>query len=270
MPSKCHNSRRNLVVTALHSKAHVMSAVILRDMRTRFFNHGLGFIIQPLWPLAHIIIIMMINVMAGRAAPYGDSPMIFFATGLIPALTFIYISRFMSLSLILNKSMLSFPIVKVTDILFGRAILEAMSAVITLALMWLIFTAIGVSPYPDDPAQALLAFLTTILLGVGIGTIVGVITLFLPIFATGYALMGIIFYLSSGSLFVTSNFPDQIAIPLSYNPVLQCVEWMRTAYFEGYSDRLVNKEYLLAFGLGSLFLGLVAERLSRRILLDES
>lgn len=269
MQNKRKNARRQ-TIDALCEKGNVISAVMLRDMRTRFFNHGLGFIIQSLWPMAHILIIMMINVAAGRSAPYGDSPMIFFATGLVPTLTFIYISRFMSLSLIINKSMLSFPIVKVTDVLFGRAFLEVVAGVITLLLIWLVLTALGVNPYPNDPAQALLAYLATILLAVGIGTIVGVLTLFLPIFATGYALMGIIFYLSSGSLFVASNFPDQIAIPLSYNPVLQCVEWMRAAYFEGYSDRLVDKGYLLSFGVGALFIGLTAERLSRRILLDVS
>jgi len=75
---------------------------------------------------------------------------------------------------------------------------------------------------------------------------------------------------SSGCLFVTPNLPDQIAIPLSYNPIVQCVEWMRTAYFENYSDRLVDKEYLLAFGIISLLAGLLAERFSRRILMDGS
>jgi capsular polysaccharide transport system permease protein len=90
----------------------------------------------------------------------------------------------------------------------------------------------------------------------------------MPIFATVYALLGIIIYLASGAVFVTPNLPDQIAIPLSYNPVVQCVEWMRVAYFENYSDRLLDRGYLLAFGLGSLFIGLVAERLSKRILMD--
>ncbi len=245
-----------------------MGAVILRDMRTRFFNHGLGFIVQSLWPLFHILVVMMINVSAGRAAPYGDNPMIFFASGLMPALLFIYISRFMSLSIILNKPMLSFPVVRITDILFARAFLEVTAGFITIALMWVIFTVLGISPYPDDPVQAILAYLATILLALGVGTIVGVITSFLPIFATIYALMGIVFYVTSGCLFVTSNFPDQIAIPMSYNPVLQCVEWMRTAYFENYSDRLVNREYLVAFGASTLLVGLIGERALRRILLE--
>ncbi|AVA25745.1 capsular biosynthesis protein [Rhizobium sp. NXC24] len=252
----------------LGQRQNVMSAVILRDMRSRFFNHGLGFIVQSLWPLAHMVVIIFINAYAGRAAPYGESPLIFFGVGVIPTLTFLYISRFMSLSVLMNRNMLSFPVVRVVDILFGRALLEIMAGCITLVFLWVVFTALGLNPYPADPAQAVLAYLATILLAVGIGTIAGVITSFIPFFATAYALMSIIFYMSSGCLFVTVDLPDQAAIPLSYNPVVQCVEWMRTAYFENYSDRLVDKEYLLGFGIASLFVGLVAERCSRRILMD--
>jgi len=43
---------------------------------------------------------------------------------------------------------------------------------------------------------------------------------------------------------------------------------MRIAYFENYSDRLLDREYLLAFGMVSLLIGLLAERFSRRILMD--
>jgi capsular polysaccharide transport system permease protein len=262
--------KRSSSFAAIREKRDVMGAVILRDMRTRFFNHGVGFLVQSLWPLVHMLVIIFINTVSGRAAPYGESPLIFFGAGIVPTITFLYISRFMSLSVVLNRNMLSFPIVKVTDILFGRAFLEIIAGFFTIFLMWIIFTSLGLSPYPADPAQAILAYLATILLALGVGTVAGVITSFAPMFATAYALSGIILYLASGCLFVTPSFPDQIAIPLSYNPVAQCVEWMRTAYFENYSDRLVNKEYLLAFGLLSLFIGLLAERLFRRVLMDES
>ncbi len=260
--------KQTTFVGALKQKRNVMVAVMLRDMRTRFFNHGLGFLVQSLWPLVHMLVIISINTFSGRAAPYGDSPWVFFGAGLIPTLTFTYISRFMSLSVMMNKNMLSFPIVRVTDILFARAILEVIAGCITLFFIWLIFMAMGLDPYPADPAQAIMAYLATILLALGIGTIAGVITSFLPIFSTIYALFGIVVYISSGAVFLISNLPEQIAIPLSYNPVVQCVEWMRTAYFENYSDRLLDKEYLLCVGLATLFVGLIAERHSRRILYD--
>ncbi|PST17632.1 capsular biosynthesis protein [Rhizobium sp. JAB6] len=245
-----------------------MSAVILRDMRTRFFNHGLGFLVQSLWPLVHIFVILLINIFAGRAAPYGNNPMIFFGAGVIPTLTFIYISRFMAYSVVMNKSMLSFPIVRVTDIMYARALLEIIAGFITLFLIWIIFTVMGLSPYPDDPLQAVFAYLATIFFAIGVGSIICVIATIQPLFVTVYALMALLFYLGSGCLFVTPNLPDQIAIPLSYNPLAQCVEWMRVAYFENYSDRLLDREYLLSFSGACLLVGLAAERYTKRLMLD--
>lgn len=131
-----------------------------------------------------------------------------------------------------------------------------------------IFIAFGDYPYPNDPGDAVLAYMATILLALGVGTIVGVISQFLPMFATVYALMTIIIYISSGALFVTSSFPDQIAVPLSYFPIVQCVEWMRVSYFENYSDRLLSREYLVWFGATSLMLGLLLERLLRRVVME--
>lgn len=49
----------------LRKKWNMMNVVILRDMRTRFFNHGLGFLIQSLWPLVHMLVILTISAVSG-------------------------------------------------------------------------------------------------------------------------------------------------------------------------------------------------------------
>lgn len=256
------------IVSAITQKKNVMSAVILRDMRTRFFNHGLGFLLVALWPLAHMVILLAIARLTGRHAPYGESLNVFFATGLIPTLAFMYVSRFMSYSMILNKPMLAFPLVKPFDIMAGRAFLEIIAAFLTLGTMLAILALAGENPIPVDMEQAVLAYMSALLLAVGVGTLVGVIVTFFPPFVTIYALALIVIYLSSGTMLVVSALPDQIAIPLSYNPVMGVVEWMRTAYYPTYSDRLVSKTYIVGFGLGALFLGLVAERALRARVLE--
>lgn len=253
---------------ALRSKRNVMIAVILRDMRTRFFNHGLGFLIVSLWPLAHMLILLMIYSLTGRRTPFGDSLYVFFATGLIPTLAFMYISRFMALSIILNMPMLAFPVVNVLDIMIARALLEVVAAFITLVFIFLIILAIGDNPLPYDLSEAVNAYLATILLSVGVGVLAGIIVMISPIFATIYALSMIVVYLASGTIFVISSLPDEISTPLSYNPVVHAVEWMRIAYYPTYSTKILNKEYLIGFGMTSLFIGLLLERVLRGRLLE--
>lgn len=263
-----YHFRRITFLDALRQKRNVMAAVIFRDMRTRFFNHGLGFLVVSLWPLSHMVIIIFIYQLAGRTSPFGEDIRVFFATGLIPTLAFNYISRFMSLSLILNRPMLAFPAVTVVDIMFGRALLEIVAAFITLAFFFLIMLGLGDNPMPYNIEEALYAYLATLLLSVGVGTLAGVIVMFFQFFATLYALLLILVYMGSGILFVAAALPAPLQYLLSWNPVLQCVEWMRVAYYPTYSDKLLDKTYVIAYGIIALFLGLLLERLLRWKILE--
>jgi len=262
------NPERRPIRAALIEKHNVMKAVMLRDMRSRFFNHGLGFLLVSLWPLAHILILLTIYRLVGRIAPFGDSLAVFFASGLVPTLTFTYVSRFMGLSLILNKPMLAFPVVKVLDVMAARAVLEIIAAFVTLFFIFVILLISGADPFPRDPFQALYAYLSVLLLAIGVGSLVGVITMFFRFFVTIYALFLIIVYLLSGTLFVAAALPAAAIYPLSFNPVLHAVEWMRLSYYEGYSTQILDKQYLIIFGLTALCLGLLMERLLRRIMLE--
>lgn len=260
--------RQHPIIDALISKRNVMNAVILRDMRTRFFNHGLGFLVVPLWPFVHMAILIAVHSLTARSSPFGESAPLFYATGLVPTLAFIYVSRYMAYSLVMNRPMLAFPVVKVLDVMFGRAFLEIIAAFATLAAIMLVLWCSGDDPMPNNLEWAVCAYLATLLLAVGFGTLVGIGAMFIPIITTVYQLVIIVLYISSGVMFVASNLPEQVGYIASFNPVLECVEWMRTAYYESYSDKLVHPEYVLSFGGICLLAGLILDRFLRRKMLE--
>src|SRR5271168_654845 len=76
--------------SAAARQRRVLSALMLRNVRTRFFGHGLGYLMYIAWPLSHILIIVAMFVVAGRTAPYGDSVALFIATGAFPFWITIY------------------------------------------------------------------------------------------------------------------------------------------------------------------------------------
>lgn len=254
--------------SALKSHRKVIGAVMLRDMRTRFFNHGIGFLVVCLWPLVHLLILIGIYQFAGRAVPYGSSLNVFLATGLVPTLTFMYVSRYMAYSLVLNAPMMAFPVVRPVDVMVGRASLEIVAAFITVGLTILALLAVGSDPFPFDVVTAASAYAATLLLAVGVGSVVGVLVMMANSVATVYALFLVVIYLSSGTLFLVSSLPYPAAAAVSWNPVLHAVEWMRVAYYPSYPEQVLDRTYLIAFGICSLFLGLGTERLFRRILMD--
>jgi capsular polysaccharide transport system permease protein len=242
-----------------------MRAVMLRDMRTRFFNHGLGFLVVIIWPLAHLMLLIGIYTLFGRRAPFGDSLHIFFGTGLVPTLSFMYVSRQMVTSILANKPMLSFPAIKPTDILFGRAVLETLGSFMMAASVLVIFSLMGTQVVPYDVAGAVAALCATIYLAISVGFLVSLLAVVLPATAMIYFLIIVVVYLGSGTLFVASYLPQQVIQYLAWNPVLHGVEWMRAAYFLGYPTQVLDKTYMLSFASVSMFVGLIIERLTRGV-----
>lgn len=253
---------------AFRSKINVFRAVVLRDVRTRFFNHGLGFLLVPIWPCAHLFALLTIWSLLGRQPAFGNSSSVYFATALLPTLTFMYVSRFMAASLLANKPMLSFPRIKILDITFARASLEIIGAFLAVIVVICALIALGEDPVPVDVFQAILALVATGFLAVSVGLIVSVLSLLAPFLLTIYFLFIILIYVSSGTFYVVATLPPEIASILALNPVLHATEWMRSAYYPGYPTQYLDKEYMLTFALVSLFVGLFLERTLRRTLLE--
>ena len=236
----------------------------MRDVQTRFFGTPLGFLLAIAWPVSHTFLIILINAAAGRATPYGDNASLFFATGALPFMCFNYMARFTMLGVVLNKPLLAYPVVKVGDILIARAIVEVLDAAIVVIVIMTILTAMGVDVRPPRPQEAMYALLACMLLGFGWGICNGVIAGIFPFWVTPYALSQIILWVASGVIIVPDELPDSVRYYLSFNPALIGVEWMRSAYYEGYGlGELLDKKYMLGFAVVAIFVGLTMERTMR-------
>lgn len=241
----------------------VMTAIMLRNIRTRFFGTGLGFLIALSWPLVHIGILLLLSIGFGRSAPYGDNLALFFATGLVPFMAWLYISRYMMVSVQHARPLLAFPVVKIIDILFAGAILEVLSFSCSTIALATVLVAFGTDLTPLYPEQAALALATAMLFGLAWGVVNSLIMMAAPIWMTVSSLFSIFLYGTSGVFFVPANLPEALRYYLSFNPLLQIIEWMRSAYYEGYGTELLDKRYPVAFALVLLFIGLAAERIFR-------
>lgn len=252
---------------ALRASWRVIWAVMLRDVRTRFFNHGLGYSIAIGFPLVHILILIGIWSLLGRKAPFGDNAAIFFGVALAPFMAWNYTSRFIMFSLIMNRPLLAFPAVKIMDVLLGRGLLEMLGSCCMLMFLMGIGVAVGFDVMPADIVDAATAWAAALGLGLGFGMVNAVIAMAAPFWATGYTLLMILLYFMSGIMFLPSDLPTWIGEALSWLPTLQIVEWMRTAFFDGYPDTLLHRGYLLGWVAGSIALGLALERIARGRLL---
>jgi capsular polysaccharide transport system permease protein len=255
--------------SAVERQRRVLFALMLRNVRTRFFGHGLGYVLYIAWPLSHILIIVVIFVAAGRSAPYGDSVALFVATGALPFMIFSYLSRFMMISVFMARPLLAFPEVKIFDILVASALLETLAACCVTITLIVIAWFFGIDVMPINIIQAAYALGAALLLGLGFGFLNGVIALALPFWITVYSLSIIAFWISAGIFFVPDALPETFRSALAWHPVLQTVEWMRSAYYEGYGDLVLDRRYTIGVGIGAVFLGLLLERAMRGHLLAQ-
>jgi len=258
-----------VVQEALATQGRVIYALMLRDVRTRFFGNGLGFIaISVGWPLVHILLLLTVYTYLGRTTPVGDSLLLFFSSGLMPFMTYSYMSRWIMSGFVMNKPLLAFPIVSITDLLLARALLEMIGSLLMAVSLCTILASLGVDFIPRDIPQACYAWGAVILFGLGMGTINSIIGMAFHGWLIGYSLVIIILYVSSGILFVPDAIPDPYRYWLSFNPVLHAVTWMRSAYYPGYGAIILDKAYLLGWALYSIFAGFLLERLIRGRLLQ--
>jgi capsular polysaccharide transport system permease protein len=264
-------ARGNVMVVqqALAAQGRVIYALVLRDVRTRFFGNGLGFVAMSVgWPLVHIIGLLTAYTLLGRTAPVGDSLLLFFSTGLMPFMTYSYLSRWMMSGFVMNKPLLAFPIVSVTDIVLARALLETIGSILMAVVLCAILASLGVDFVPRDIPQACYAWGAAILFGIGMGTINSIFAMAFHGWLIGYALVIVVLYVSSGILFVVDTVPEPYRTWLAFNPVLHAVSWMRSAYYPGYGAITLDKSYLLGWALYSIFAGFLLERLIRGRLLQ--
>jgi capsular polysaccharide transport system permease protein len=253
----------------VRTQSRIIVALMLRDLKTRYFGTEFGFLISIAWPLVHILILLAVHGGLGRAVPYGDNAALWFATGIVPFMAFSYMSRFILVGIVQNRPLLSFPKVKVTDLLFARAILETLSAGLVVIILITIFSIIGIDVMPRDPIQAVAALGACMLLGLGAGVINSIVAVAVHMWASGYRLLVIVLYLTSGVYFVPHALPETLRYFVWFNPLSHGIEWMRSAYYEGYGTEFISKPYILGFGAFWLCAGLLLERAVRGRLLHQ-
>ncbi|MEN3212214.1 ABC transporter permease [Methylorubrum populi] len=237
----------------------VLSALMLRDMRSRFGGTYWGYLVQVLWPCAHLGIIVGVMAFRGIRSPMGDDTMLFVASGALPALAFQYISREVMKGYMIHKPLTYFPQVKRFDTIIARILVEIVSSFMGVCLIFVVLLCFGSDPVPVDIFTAICGYLTAIALGVGVGTInVGICSVF-PGWTIGYIVVTLTLYLTSGVYFLACYMPKEIYQYMKWNPITQIIEWVRLGY-EPTIPAEVDYLYLFGWVFGSLTIGLLMER----------
>jgi capsular polysaccharide transport system permease protein len=246
------------------AQIHVIEALIIRETRTRFGRHSMGYIWAFAEPLLWIGTFLLVFQLGRRNIPNGMDAIGFLATGLLPFILFrATVSRTMG-AINANKALLYYPQVRPLDLVMARGILEWA----TLSLVFLILLLINTIYLEHLPLENSLKIITGLMMS---GVLAGSFGLVLGSLATmAPAIENLVSPLLrpllwvSGVFFTAAELPSNVRNVLIWNPLLQIAEMVRDGWFRSFDSDYYNYGYLACWLLAMAFFALTLERVARR------
>lgn len=252
------------IARGLIGQFEVVHALALRETRTRFGAHQLGYLWALLEPVIMIGTFVIVFMVANRPAPEGMDLYGFTATGLVPYLIFSNSLNQVANAINGNKSLLFYPRVHILDLVIARATLE-------IATYFAIFIVLmgGHALYHqelniDDPLMVVGGLVLASLFGTAVGLVFLGLTQYSKLAERIRGPIVRPMFWISGIFFTGQQLPEGAQNALLVNPLLHTIELTRAGFYKSYDASLANPTYVAFWILVPLLVGLLLERTARR------
>lgn len=234
-----------------------ISALILREMATKYGRSPGGYAWALLEPLGAIIVLGFGFSLLVRTPPLGTSFLLFFATGLLPFTMYGSLSGTIGRAINFSRSLLFYPAATWLDAVLARFILGTLTDVF---VMFIIFTGLLIVTDTRtvlDIAPMVEALCLTALLGLGMGLINCVLFGLFDVWMQIWGILMRPLLLVSGVLFLYDDMPSKLQDILWYNPLMHITGLMRSGFYSNYSADYVSFPYVLGITSVLIFFGVV-------------
>lgn len=238
----------------------VVSAMISREMVTRFGNNPGGYVWALLDPIGNIAFLTLIFSAIARNPPLGTSFALFFATGYIAFSYYRQMESFVSAAIKSNKALLSYPNVAPIDAIVARYILQLVTTTAIAFVVLGFLLQIMRAPVAFDFASIVEAAFAASILGVGAGMTNNVMFAKYPVYERIYAVVNRPLYLISGVFFLPDSLPHPFRELVLINPVIHIVMLFRQGFYPEYRAIGLDLGYLYGWIGIVFFTGMVIFR----------
>lgn len=235
-PDVADNSERQSMTrrSPLQVQGAVLFALYLREMRTRFGSHKLGYVWVALEPLLHIgALLLIFSLLASRAVPNISFP-VFLASGVAPWMLFSNAVTRCMVAISSNKGLLGFSPVKPIDTILTRMLVELIMFVVVIAMLFAIAWWLGYPVPIAAPLELTALIISLLIFGGSIGMMLAVLThkredigKFVP------ALLRPLYFVS-GIFFMLAALPPNIKALTLWNPLAHWLDLIRASVFIHY------------------------------------
>jgi capsular polysaccharide transport system permease protein len=251
---------------AIKTQRRIIWALILRETKTLFGKHKLGY----LWALINasfsIGIFWTLREVGGFHPPLGLSTPVFLLSGFIPF--YIYSAAVNTgLSAVNgNRALLAYPQVFPIDLLVARSLLQGAMYLCVMIILLVFAYIFDEGPRGWNPETVFFALFLALILGFGVGALSSSLSLKWPVTERIVPIMNQVLFYTSGLFFSVESLPKSVQNILYFNPIPHIIELTRVGFSWRYESRFVDLIYVNGFLLVTLMLGLLLERYSRRFI----
>ncbi len=245
---------------ALVWQGRVVSALILREMLTRYGRSGLGYLWALLEPLMMVGVFYAAFLALGRQSHAGMELIPFLSTGIVTFMAIRGTVRSLANAIESNRGLLTYPHVSPLDTLIARAILETVTFVVVFSIIVGGAYLLDQAPIPHDLFGVLIAVFAAMALAFSWGGLEWALTMIWPAFEKLTRPLWRLMLWTSCVFYTLNDMPSTARVFLEYNPIVHAIELLRSAFFIGYATPINSYTYLIVWIMSVLFLALLLER----------
>ncbi len=231
-----------------------VTALILREMTTRYGRSPGGYLWALLEPMAGIALLTIIFSLVMRSPPLGTNFPYFYACGLLPFAFFVGIGNQVAASLQFSKSLLSYPVMTFPDAILARFLLNGLTQLLILTLITAgIIGFYDLKPIFDWP-QIFLGVAMLVALTMSIGLLNCYLFNVFPVWQQVWSVITRPLFIASGIFFVPESLPAQMREYFMLNPLAHVISQFRNGYYATYEGVYVSPLYVFTISIivGSL------------------
>ena len=261
-------SRTRAIPPVAVASFRAVSALMLREMSTRYGRTPGGYLWAILEPLGMIILLGVAFSLLARAPALGTSFLLFKGTGFMILQIFTVLGGQVGHALTFSKPLLRYPRVTWMDAILARFLLNA---AVVFTSTFLILSGIILYEGLDvmiNWGPVLLAMSLAAALGLGVGCLNAYLFMRFAVWQQIWAILTRPLFIISGVIILYEDFPPLGQQYLWYNPLLHLTGLMRDGFYPMYRPDYISLIFVGFCILVPMAMGLLLLRRHHRTLLN--
>lgn len=244
------------LLRSLSIQHRVVSALLRREILTRYGRHNIGFLWLFVEPMLFTLGVTALWSFV-RAAHGSSLPIVAFAlTGYSSVLLWRNMPARCIAAIEPNLSLLYHRNVRIIDIFYSRLTLEAMGATISFAVLALLFISIDWLNPPEDVLKVFLGWILLAWFGGALAIFLGALAYDNDLVERIWHPLAYLLFPLSGAAFLVDALPKPAQEVLLYIPMVHGLEIVREGYFGSAITAHYDVAYLVACSAVLTLIGL--------------